>query len=127
MEAQPSGEITEYTEFSSMYTRSPMAIAKAPPEPPSPVIAIDNRHGQARHFAQVEGNRFGLAAFLRVHSRISTRSIHEDHYRPPKFRSELHRAQRLAIAFRLRLSEISGERCFMSRPFWLPTIMTGLP
>ena len=37
MDAQPSGEITEYTECSSMFTRSPTAMASAPPLPPSPV------------------------------------------------------------------------------------------
>ena len=37
IDAQPSGEMTEYTACSSMLTRSPIAIASAPPLPPSPV------------------------------------------------------------------------------------------
>ena len=37
MDAHPSGVITEYTECSSMFTRSPTAMASAPPLPPSPV------------------------------------------------------------------------------------------
>ena len=40
MLAQPSGEMTEYTAFSSASTTSPTAIASAPPEPPSPVITV---------------------------------------------------------------------------------------
>ena len=37
IEAQPRGEITEYTECSSMRMRSVTPIASAPPEPPSPI------------------------------------------------------------------------------------------
>jgi len=37
MAAQPSGEITEYTAYSSISTRLPMPMASAPPLPPSPV------------------------------------------------------------------------------------------
>src|SRR5512143_2952583 len=39
MAAQPSGVITEYTEFSSINTRSASPTASAPPEPPSPITA----------------------------------------------------------------------------------------
>ncbi len=38
IEAQPSGEITEYVAYCSMMTASPTAIANAPPEPPSPMM-----------------------------------------------------------------------------------------
>ena len=38
IEEQPSGEITEYIEFSSIKTVLPVPIATAPPEPPSPII-----------------------------------------------------------------------------------------
>ena len=37
MAAQPSGEITAYTAYSSISTRLPIPIASAPPLPPSPV------------------------------------------------------------------------------------------
>ena len=40
MLAQPSGEMTAYTAFSSASTTSPTAIASAPPDPPSPVITV---------------------------------------------------------------------------------------
>ena len=40
IDAQPSGLITEYTEWAHMSTRSPMASASAPPLPPSPVITV---------------------------------------------------------------------------------------
>ena len=37
MEAQPSGDITEYTLFSSIRTESATPIPNAPPLPPSPI------------------------------------------------------------------------------------------
>ena len=37
IDAQPSGEITEYVEYWSISVTSPTAIASAPPEPPSPM------------------------------------------------------------------------------------------
>jgi len=37
MAAQPSGEMTEYTEFSNISTRSASLDGEAPPEPPSPM------------------------------------------------------------------------------------------
>ena len=38
IEAHPSGEITEYIEFSNIKILSPVAKAIAPPDPPSPII-----------------------------------------------------------------------------------------
>ena len=38
IDAQPSGEITEYIECSSIKTLSAVARAIAPPDPPSPII-----------------------------------------------------------------------------------------
>jgi len=35
-----SGEMTEYTEFSNIKTRSARPTASAPPEPPSPITAV---------------------------------------------------------------------------------------
>ena len=40
IEEQFSGEITEYHEFSNIYTLSPTPIPKAPPEAPSPIIIV---------------------------------------------------------------------------------------
>ncbi len=37
MDAHPSGEMTEYVAYCSISVVSPMAIASAPPEPPSPI------------------------------------------------------------------------------------------
>ena len=37
IDAQPSGEITEYVAYCSISVTSPTAIASAPPEPPSPM------------------------------------------------------------------------------------------
>ncbi|MOA46798.1 hypothetical protein D3C78_1693550 [compost metagenome] len=38
MDAQPSGLITEYTEYCSISTWSATPMASAPPEPPSPMM-----------------------------------------------------------------------------------------
>ena len=38
IDEHPSGDITEYTEFSSIRTLFPVPIATAPPDPPSPII-----------------------------------------------------------------------------------------
>ena len=38
IDEQDSGEITEYQVCSSIYTRSPIPIPKAPPDAPSPTI-----------------------------------------------------------------------------------------
>ena len=40
MEAQPSGEITEYTAYCSISSRSQTPMASAPPEPPSPITTL---------------------------------------------------------------------------------------
>jgi len=40
IDAQPSGEITEYVAFSSINTRSPTPMASAPPLPPSPITIV---------------------------------------------------------------------------------------
>src|SRR3954468_20231604 len=45
--AHPSGEITEYTEFSSIRTRSATPRASAPPEPPSPITTAIQAVGNA--------------------------------------------------------------------------------
>ena len=38
IEAQPSGEITEYVEYCRIIVRSPTPMASAPPDPPSPTM-----------------------------------------------------------------------------------------
>ena len=76
----------------------------------------DDRHGQARHFAQVVGDGFGLAAFLRVHSGIGAGRIDENKNGPAKFCRELHGSQRFAIALRFCLSEIAGHALLRVAP-----------
>ncbi len=89
-----------------MFTRSPTAMASAPPEPPSPVMVTTMGTGQARHLAQISRDGFGLAALFRVDSRIRAGRVNEGEDRPAKLRGELHDAQRLAVALGLGLSEI---------------------
>jgi hypothetical protein len=40
IDAQPSGEITEYVEYCNISSRSHTPIASAPPEPPSPITQL---------------------------------------------------------------------------------------
>ena len=40
IDAQPSGEMTEYTENCSMMSLSQTPMASAPPEPPSPMTQL---------------------------------------------------------------------------------------
>ncbi len=41
IEAQPSGLMTEYTAYCSISTWSATEMAKAPPEPPSPMMVVN--------------------------------------------------------------------------------------
>ncbi len=72
----------------------------------------DDRNGQPRHFAQISRNRFTLAAFLRVNSRVCAGSINERQHRAMVLRRELHHAQRLPITLRLRLAKIANHALF---------------
>ena len=92
-----------------MLTRSPTAIASAPPLPPSPVTVTTIGVAQPRHLAQVAGDRLGLAALLGVEARVGARRVHEAEDRPAELRGELHHAQRLAIALGLRHAEVAVD------------------
>src|ERR1700730_18265844 len=72
----------------------------------------NNGHRQARHFAQVERDRFGLSAFLSVQARVGPLRIDERKNRPAILRGQLHHTQRFAIALWFWLTEISHEPLF---------------
>ena len=67
----------------------------------------DERNLQSRHLAQIVGNGFGLAAFFRAKSRIRSHDIDQGDDRMLPFLGEPHRAQCLAIAFRIGLAKIA--------------------
>jgi hypothetical protein len=67
----------------------------------------DRRHPQPRHFQQIARNRLGLAPLLRSQTRKRSRQIDEADHWPPKLLGNLHRPERLAIAFGMRHSEVT--------------------
>ena len=69
-------------------------------------------HGQARHLAKIARDGFGLAALFGIDSRIGAGRIDKRKNGPAEFCGQLHHAQRLAIAFRLRLAEIQRHALF---------------
>ena len=92
-----------------MLTRSPTAIASAPPEPPSPVTVTMTGTGRRAISRKIAGDGFALAAFFGVDPRISAGSIDKSENGTAKFRGQLHYAQRFAVAFGLRLAEIADD------------------
>src|SRR5713101_2334221 len=76
---------------------------------PFPGHRHDHRHRQPRHLAQVPRDRFALPALFRVDSRIRARRIDQRNNGPAELRRELHHAQCLPVAFRLRLAKIPDQ------------------
>ena len=67
----------------------------------------DDRRRQARHLAQVVGDRLGLPALLGVQARGRRRACRRSvTIGPAELRRQLHHAQRLAVALRLGHAEV---------------------
>src|SRR5713101_3902548 len=96
--------------FSSMFTLSPTAIARA--RPALSVYGDDDGHGQPRHLAEVAGDGLSLAALLGVNPRVGAGRIHEGEDGPAELGGELHHAQGLAVALGLGHAEVAGEFLF---------------
>src|SRR5262249_9930386 len=79
----------------------------------------DYRDAQARHFPQVVSDRFSHVALLRINARIGTRSIDKCQNRAIELLGQPHHAERLAIAFRLCIPEITLLPCFEVTAFLL--------
>src|SRR5262245_8423047 len=67
----------------------------------------DNRHLNARHFAQVVCNRLCLPTFFCIDARICSRSVDESQHRAVELLCQFHDTQRLAVALRFRHTEVS--------------------
>src|SRR4051812_11287437 len=72
----------------------------------------DDRNFQSGHLAKIPRNRFGLSALFGTESRIRARRIHKCEQRPLELLRHLHKAQRLAIAFWIRLAEVAIDARF---------------
>src|SRR5258706_751586 len=66
----------------------------------------DHRHRQPRHLAKISRDRFALSALLRIDPRVCPGRIDKRKNGPPKFRRQLHDAQRFPITLRLGLPEV---------------------
>ena len=109
MAAQPSGEITEYTAFSSASTSSPTPIASAPPDPPSP--STTTTIGTCRPVISLM-----LVAIASAWPRSSaagpgkapavSRKVIDRH---AELLGQVHQALRLAEALRMRRPEVAED------------------
>ena len=67
----------------------------------------DERNLQPRHLAQVVGDGFGLSALFGAQAGIRADYVNQRDHRAVPLLGELHEAQRLAIALRIRLAEVA--------------------
>ena len=109
IEAQPSGEMTEYTLYWSISSRSQTPIASAPPEPPSPITTLMIGVGERRHLEEIARDGLALAALLGADARIRARRVDEGDERQAETLGHLHEAQRLAIALGLRHAVVAAH------------------
>ena len=84
------------------------------------------RHRQAGHFPQIARDGFGLAALFGVDSGVGAGGIEEGDDRPAELGRQLHGAQGLAVALRLRHAEIAVELLFGVAAFLLADQHDGL-
>src|ERR1700694_3087256 len=90
-------------------TTSPTAIARAPPEPPSPVMTATIG---VRNLLMTPIERAIASAIPRSsHSgpRFRTRHVDERHHRQPKPLGELHEPDRLAVALGMGHPEVAPD------------------
>src|ERR1700730_7822417 len=82
---------------------------KRAPAPALPRDHADDGRGEPRHLAKVARDGFGLAPLLRPQAGIGAGSVDEGQDGLPELRPELHEAQGLAIAFRVRHAEVPRD------------------
>ena len=120
IDAQPSGEMTLYTPYSSTCTRLATARANAPPLPPSPTIVAMIGTRRFRHRREACANRFALPALFGADAGIRARCVDERQDRQAKAIGELVEPARFAIPFGLRLSKVTCRFLFRRAPFLMP-------
>src|SRR4030095_9506844 len=106
MAAQLSGEITLYTAFSSIRTVLPTPRASAPPLPPSPMQTTITGTGRRDLSRRLRGRAFRLPALCGVDPGVGARGIQQGNHGAAELGGDLHCAQGLAVAFRLRHAEV---------------------
>src|ERR1051326_937620 len=67
----------------------------------------NNRDAQFHHLTKIHSDRFGDVALLGSNPRKSSWCIDQRNHRNSKFFAQPHQAQRLAVALRMRASEIA--------------------
>ena len=86
-----------------------------------------NGRFQASHFAEVQGDGFGLAALLGVDAGVSAHGVDKRDDRPAEFGGQLHQPECLAIAFGLRHAEVAIQLLFGIAALLLANHHDGLP
>ena len=89
-----------------MKTLLAVAIATAPPDPPSPMMVATNGVRSDRQACGRTRDRFGLAAFFGADARISAGRVHQRNHRQPETLRHIEQALDLAVAFGHRHPEI---------------------
>src|SRR5262249_14220438 len=84
-----------------------------------PYTDADDGAGQARHFTQIPGDRFGLPSLFGVDSGVGAGRVKEGDDGAAELGGELHHADRFAVAFRFRHSEIAVQLLLGVAPFLL--------
>ena len=89
-----------------------MARATAPPEPPSPMTVAISGTPRRRQRLGRAGDSLGLAALLRADAGIGAGGIDQGDDRQLEALGQVHQADRLAVAFRLRHAEVVLDAAF---------------
>ncbi len=78
----------------------------APPEPPSPMITADDRHGELKAAGDGTRDRLGLAPLLGIDAGVGAGRVDQGQHRQPEPIGEAHQPDRLPVALGPRHAEI---------------------
>ena len=101
--------MTKYSAFSRIEYAVADGKRKRPARTAFPTNNGNSWHTQAGHFANIAGDGFGLAAFLGAQAWKGTGQVDQTDYGTTELLSNLHATQGLAIALRMRHSEIAAN------------------
>ena len=79
----------------------------------------DDGYAEARHFAKVHGDGFGLATLFGVDTGVGSGGVEQGNDRAVELGREAHHAQRLPVSFGLGHTEITVELLFSVAAFLL--------
>ena len=97
-----------------MSSWSHTAMARAPPEPPSPMMVETMGTSSLRHLEDAAADGFGLAALLGTDSGIRPHRVDEGEDGQAELLGGLHEALRLAVALGPRHAEVAHRASLVS-------------